>query len=137
MSSGFTSWPRPSGTDDGGGYDAFTFFGGWHQRRRDGTPRLSADDNYGGRGDLRQDTIFLVVSETMNRTDNYIIGVVVHELAHFVGPGPNSSNRISDYTYETEAKFLTVSNWTALRTAACYAYFAAESALHHVTAPLA
>jgi len=116
--------------------DALTFFGGWHQRRRDGTPRLSADDNYTGPGNRRQDTIFFDISKFSNRSDDYVIGVIVHELAHFVGPGPNSGNRIDDYTSEGEANFLKVSNWTALRTAACYAYFAAEAALHNITIPL-
>jgi hypothetical protein len=117
--------------------DALTFYGGWHQRRRDGKPRLSADDNYTGPGNRRQDTIFFDVSKFSNRSDNYIIGVVVHELAHFVGPGPNSGDRIADYTSEGEANFLTINNWTALRTAACYAYFAAEAALHKIAIPLA
>jgi hypothetical protein len=129
--------PDPAdGTAATAGYDAYTFYGGWHQRRRDGRPRLSADDNYAGRGDLRQDTIFLVVSKMMSTTDNYVVGNIVHELAHFVGPGPKSGDRIADYTYESRADFLTVNNWTALRTAACYAYFAAEAALHRVTMPL-
>jgi len=116
--------------------DAFTFYGGWHQRRRDGTPRRSADDNYAGPGNLRQDTIFFDVSKFSNKSDNYVVGVVIHELAHFVGPGLHSGDRIDDYTSEGQANFLTVNNWTALRTAACYAYFAAEAALHKITIPL-
>src|SRR5262249_39769221 len=72
--------PDPSdGTAAVAGYDAFTYPGGWHARRRDGRPRMSSDDNFTG-PNLRQDTIFFVVSKLMSRPDNYVTGVVVHEL---------------------------------------------------------
>jgi hypothetical protein len=70
-----------------GNYDAFTFNGGWHRRRKDGTPRLASDDIYGVDGKLRQDTIFLVVGPLQTRSDDYVVEVIIHELAHFVGPG--------------------------------------------------
>lgn len=70
-----------------GSYDAFTFNGGWQRRRKDGKPRLARDDNYGVDGKLRQDTIFLVVGLLQGRSDDYVTEVILHELAHFVGPG--------------------------------------------------
>jgi len=117
-------------------YVAYTFYGGWHQRRKDGKPRLSGDDNYAGRKDLRQDTIFFPIGKLLSKTDNYMLETIIHELAHFVGPGPNSGDRIGDHTYDTKPNFLTVNNWTALHTAETYGYFAAEAAMHKVTIPI-
>ncbi|WP_315834820.1 peptidoglycan-binding protein [Bradyrhizobium prioriisuperbiae] len=129
--------PDPmDGTAASDKYAAYTFYGGWHQRRRDGTPRLSGDDNYAGPRRLRQDTIFFAVSGLLGTADNELILTIIHELAHFVGPPVNSSARIGDHTYDTHANFLKVSNWTALRTADLYAYFAAEAALKNITIPL-
>jgi len=129
--------PDPQGgTPAAATYDAFTFYGGWRQRRADGTPRLSGDDNYTGPQNLRQDTIFFDVTKLLNSTDNYILATVIHELGHFVGPGPNSGNRIADHTTHVQANFLKVNNWTAMRSASCYSYFAAESALRHITIPI-
>jgi len=129
--------PDPAdGTLAARGYVAYTFYGGWRQRRRDGKPRLSGDDNYEGRKDLRQDTIFFPVGKLLTKTDNYILETVIHEMAHFVGPGPNSSDRVADFTYDTKPDFLTVNNWTALHTAESYGYFAAEAALHKVNIPI-
>jgi len=118
-------------------YVAYTFYGGWQARRPDGRPRLSGDDNYKGRKDLREDTIFFPVGQLLTKTDNYMLETIIHELAHFVGPGVKSPDRIGDHTYDTRADFLTVNNWTALHTAECYGYFAAESALRNsITIPI-
>jgi hypothetical protein len=130
--------PDPAdGTAASTGYVAYTFFGGWHRRRRDGKPRLSGDDNYAGDKTLRQDTIFFPVGQLLKKSDNFLLETVIHELAHFVGPGgPLNGDRIGDYTYDTKPDFLTVNNWTALHTAETYGYFAAEAALHKVTIPI-
>jgi hypothetical protein len=129
--------PDPSdGTLAANGYVAYTFFGGWHQRRKDGKPRLSGDDNYTGRKDLRQDTIFFPVGKLLTKSDNFMLVTIVHELAHFVGPGPKSSERIDEFTFDGKPNFLTVNNWTATHTAETYAYFAAESGLGKVTIPI-
>jgi peptidoglycan hydrolase-like protein with peptidoglycan-binding domain len=130
--------PDPAdGTLASQGYVAYTFFGGWQRRRPDGRPRLSGEDNYAGAKDLRQDTIFFPVAKLLSKSDNYLLETIIHELAHFVGPGgPLNGERIGDYTYDTKADFLTVSNWTALHTAETFGYFAAEAALHKVTIPI-
>jgi hypothetical protein len=130
--------PDPAdGTLAAKGYVAYTFYGGWLRRRKDGKPRLTADDNYAGAGNLRQDTIFFPVGKLLTKSDNFLLETIIHELAHFVGPGgPNNSGRIADYTYDTKPDFLTVSNQTALHTAECYGYFAAEAALHTVPIPI-
>src|SRR5262245_13873730 len=130
--------PDPAdGTLAAQGYVAYTFFGGWQRRRPDGRPRLSGDDNYAGAKDLREDTIFFPVGKLLTRSDNFLLETIIHELAHFVGPGgPLNGERIADYTYDTKPDFLKVSNWTALHTAECYGYFAAEAALHKVTIPI-
>ena len=130
--------PDPAdGTLAASGYVAYTFYGGWLRRRKDGKPRLSADDNYAGAGDLRQDTIFFPIGKLLAKSDNFMLETIIHELAHFVGPGgPNHPERIGDYTYDTKADFLTVKNKVAIHTAESYGYFAAESALHHVTIPI-
>jgi hypothetical protein len=118
-------------------YFAYTFYGGWHRRRHDGKPRLSGDDNYSGSGKLRQDTIFFPVAKLLTRSNNFLLETIIHELAHFVGPGgPHNGERVADYTYDTKSDFLTVNNWTALHTADSYGYFAAEAALHNVTIPI-
>ena len=120
-----------------GNYDAFTFNGGWHRRGKDGTPRLASDDNYGVDGKLRQDTIFLVVGPLQTRSDDYVVEVIIHELAHFVGPGgPLNGDRISDYSSMGEANFWKLNNWTALHTADTYGYFAAEAASPKRTIPI-
>jgi len=131
--------PDPAdGTLASQGYVAYTFFGGWQRRRSDGRPRLSGDDNYAGAKDLREDTIFFPVANLLSKSDNFMLETIIHELAHFVGPGgPLNGERIGDYTYDTMPNFLKVSNWTALHTAECYGYFAAEAALHKVTIPIA
>jgi hypothetical protein len=130
--------PDPAdGTLAAVGYVAYTFFGGWQRRRADGKPRLSGDDNYSGAKDLRQDTIFFPVGKLLTRTDNFLLETIIHEMAHFVGPGgPDNGDRIDDYTFDSKADFLTVNNWTALHTAECYGYFAAEAALHKVMIPI-
>jgi peptidoglycan hydrolase-like protein with peptidoglycan-binding domain len=130
--------PDPAdGTLAATGYVAYTFFGGWLRRRKDGKPRLASDDNYAGDGSLRQDTIFFPVGQLLKKSDSYLLETIIHELAHFVGPGgPNHPERIGDYTYDTQANFLTVKNKVAIHTAESYGYFAAESALHHVTIPI-
>lgn len=111
-------------------YDAYTFFGGWQRRRPDGTPRRSGDDNYEGDGNLREDTIFFPVGQLHNIRDVLLTETIIHELAHFVGPGgPTNGNRIADYTDDTKSDFLKVNNWTALHSADIYGYFAAESGL--------
>jgi hypothetical protein len=118
-------------------YVAYTFYGGWQARRPDGRPRLSGDDNYAGAKNLREDTIFFPVGQLLKKTDNFMLETIVHELAHFVGPGIKSPDRIGDHTYDTKSDFLTVNNWTALHTAECYGYFAAESALRNqITIPI-
>ena len=118
-------------------YVAYTFYGGWQRRRRDGKPRLSGDDNYEGDKTLREETIFFPVGSLLSATDHFLLETVIHELAHFVGPGgPKNGNRIADYTNDTKADFLTVSNWTALHTAETYGYFAAEAALRKLTIPI-
>ncbi|WP_036287323.1 peptidoglycan-binding domain-containing protein [Methylosinus sp. PW1] len=118
-------------------YVAYTFYGGWQARRPDGKPRLSGDDNYKGAKNLREDTIFFPVGQLLTKTDNFMLETIIHELAHFVGPGVRSPDRIGDHTYDTKANFLTVNNWTALHTAECYGYFAAESALRNaITIPI-
>jgi hypothetical protein len=130
--------PDPAdGTLVAQGYVAYTFFGGWKRRRPDGRPRLSGDDNYAGDKKLREDTIFFPVAKLLTRSDNFLLETIIHEMAHFVGPGgPKNAERIGDYTYDTKSDFLTVSNRTALHTAECYGYFAAEAALRKVTIPI-
>jgi hypothetical protein len=130
--------PDPAdGTLAANDYVAYTFPGGWHQRRRDGTPRLSGDDNFQKvRRDLRQDTIFFPVGKLQTKTENFMLETVIHELAHFVGPPFNSSETIAELTDDTKPNFLKVNNWTALHTAETYGYFAAESALRIVTIPI-
>jgi len=92
--------PDPAdGTVASMSYVAYTFFGGWQRRRRDGTPRRSGDDNYDDDGTLREDSIFFPVGKLLTRTDNALTKTIIHELAHFVGPGgPKNGNRIDDYT---------------------------------------
>lgn len=129
--------PDPAdGTLAANGYVAYTFYGGWHQRRKNGTPRLSGDDNYKGRKDLREDTIFFPVGSLLTKSDNFMMETIIHELAHFVGPGPKSGDRVGDHTWDTKSDFLTVNNWTALHTAETYGYFAAEAGLRKVTIPI-
>jgi hypothetical protein len=131
--------PDPAdGTLASKGYVAYTFYGGWQRRRKDGRPRLSGDDNYEGDRKLRQDTIFFPVGKMLTRSDNYLLVTILHELAHFVGPGgPLNGERIGDYTYDSKPNFLKVNNWTALHTAESYGYFATEAALRKVTIPIA
>jgi len=118
-------------------YVAYTFVGGWHRRRSDGRPRLSGDDNYQGDRTLRQDTVFFPVGSLSKKSDRFMIETIIHELAHFVGPGgPYNGERIDDYTYDVNHDFLTVGPWTARHTADIYGYFAAEAALRNITIPI-
>jgi peptidoglycan hydrolase-like protein with peptidoglycan-binding domain len=110
-------------------YDAFTYFGGWHVKGTSGLPRMSKQDNYAGRN-LRQDTIFFPVSHYGNKTDEYITLVVIHELAHFVGPSLSSFDRIGDHSNHGNANFLKLAPSVARRTADIYAYFAGEATLN-------
>jgi hypothetical protein len=130
--------PDPlDGTLAAKGYVAYTFPGGWRARRKDGTPRRAADDNYTGPGDLRQDGIYFPIGKLLSRSDNFMIETIVHELAHFVGPNGDSGNHIADHTYDTKPKFPNdVNNATALRTAEMYGYFAAEAAMRQVAIPI-
>ena len=130
--------PDPlDGTLAARGYVAYTFPGGFNARRADGTPRRAADDNFTGPGDLRQDGIYFPIGKLLSRTDNFMIETIVHELAHFVGPGTNSSAQIADHTYDTKPNFPNdVDNTTALHTAEMYGYFAAEAAMRQVTIPI-
>jgi hypothetical protein len=130
--------PDPAdGTLAANAYVAYTFFGGWHRRRKDGKPRLSGDDNYAGDKTLREDTVFFPVGSLLTKSDRFMIETIIHELAHFVGPGgPHNGERIADYTYDINKNFLTVDAWTARHTADIYGYFAAEAALRTITIPL-
>jgi peptidoglycan hydrolase-like protein with peptidoglycan-binding domain len=110
-------------------YDAFTYYGGWHRRDRSGKPRMSKQDNYEG-PNLRQDTIFFPVSHFKARGQDYINLVIVHELAHFVGPGVDSGDRIGDHSYRNKANFFKLNSHLAKRTADAYACFIAEAAVH-------
>jgi hypothetical protein len=86
--------------------------------KKDGKPRLASDDNYEVDGKLRQDTIFLVVGLLQGRSDDYVTEVILHELAHFVGPGgPLDGDRITDYSYLGAPDFRKQEDWTALHTA--------------------
>jgi hypothetical protein len=109
-------------------YDAFTFYGGWQVRDRSGRPRMSKQDNYSG-PNLREDTVFFPVSHYRTKTQEYINTVIIHELAHFVGPPKNSALRIADPSDRSKPNFLKLDSFTAKRTADVYAYFAAEAAL--------
>ena len=130
--------PDPlDGTLAAKGYVAYTFPGGWLARRNDGTPRRAADDNFTGPGDLRQDGIYFPIGQLLKKSDNFMIETIIHELAHFVGPGLNNSEQIADHTYDTNSGFPNdVNNITALRTAEMYGYFAAEAAMHKVPIPI-
>lgn len=130
--------PDPAdGTIAANDYIAYTFYGGWHRRRKDGKPRLSGEDNYSGDKTLRQDGVYFPVGSIQSKSDRYVIETIIHELAHFVGPGgPHNGERIADYTYDVNQDFLTVSPWTARHTADIYGYFAAEAALRKIAIPL-
>jgi len=130
--------PDPAdGTLAANDYVAYTFFGGWHRRRKDGKPRLSGDDNYAGDKKLREDTVFFPVGSLLTKSSPFMIETIIHELCHFVGPGgPHNGDRIADYTYDIHKDFLTISPWTARHTADIYGYFAAEAALRQITIPI-
>lgn len=130
--------PDPAdGTLAANDYVAYTFVGGWHRRGKDGKPRLSGDDNYSGDKTLREDTVFFPVGSLLKKSDHFMIETIIHEFAHFVGPGgPYNHERIDDYTYDFHKDFLTVNAWTARHTADIYGYFAAEAALRTITIPI-
>lgn len=109
------------------GYDAYTFYGGWHARDPSGKPRMSKQDNYKG-PDLREDTIFFPVSHYKAHGQEYINLVIIHEMAHFVGPGIRSAGRITDHSYLGKQDFFKLDSTRAKRTADTYACFIAEAA---------
>lgn len=118
-----------------GRYVAFTFAGGWKAVEasgpRQGQPRLSQDDGYATRDDLREDTIFFDTKWFRRYPDQLVVNVMIHETAHFVGPDRHHPDAIGDYSYAGHADFLRLPPTTANRTADIYAYFAAESFLGH------
>lgn len=121
--------PDPSdGKQSSTEYNAFTYFGGWNASNRNGRPRMSKQDNYVG-PNLREDTVFFPVSHYRAKTQEYITLVVVHELAHFVGPSVNSGLRIGDHSYRSKPGFFHIDSSTAKRTADVYAHFAGEATL--------
>jgi hypothetical protein len=111
-------------------YLAYTFFGGWHRKGSNGKPRMSSADNYVGTN-LREDTIFFPVGMWLNRylAADKLPVIIIHELAHFVGPPWSSGDRIGDYTGSSLTALQKLNNWTALHNAESFAVFAAESAL--------
>jgi hypothetical protein len=112
-----------------GPFLAFTYYGGWTRRNpRTGLPRMSKEDNYEG-ANLREDAIY-IATETIDPTPLKLTGLIIHELAHFVGPEINSGDRIGDHSYTFKANFSKLSPYLAVRTADCYSYFAAEAQLN-------
>ena len=74
--------PEPKGNDN---LYAYTWWGGFH------LPGVK-------HGTIRRDTVYLCpVLDRCPRDD--AVQTIVHELAHFVGPGVNHSNRVDDYAY--------------------------------------
>jgi peptidoglycan hydrolase-like protein with peptidoglycan-binding domain len=126
--SGFFQPDPADGTPSSTKYDAYTFFGGWHARNANGKPRMSRQDNYTG-ANLREDTIFFPVSHYKQSGQDYINLVIVHELAHFVGPGVNSGARIADHSNVHRPDFSKLTSHLAKRTADSYACFIGEAAV--------
>jgi hypothetical protein len=106
---------------------AYTYNGGF-TRRRNGRPAMSKDDNYEG-PNHRQDTIHMCSRTISSWSQEGLVGLIVHELAHFVGPEITSPDRIDDHSYRNKKDFFKLSAHLALRTADCYAGFAGEAKL--------
>ncbi|WP_157817381.1 peptidoglycan-binding protein [Candidatus Thiodictyon syntrophicum] len=115
-----------------GPYSAFTFSGGWTRRDiRTGLPKHSQADGYEG-GDFREDTIFIATNMVTNWLDINIATLVIHELAHFVGPELGRAGEIgADIAYSNTANFKTLTHWQAMRNADSYAIFANHAGLGH------
>jgi hypothetical protein len=113
---------------------AYTYAGGFTRRSRTKTtPPMSREDNYEGINQ-RQDTI-LVCPRVLNvHSYEFYTEVIVHELAHFCGPGPGA-NAIVDHGYRKPAMppetdpFFKLTPYKALRTADCYSQFAGSAYL--------
>jgi peptidoglycan hydrolase-like protein with peptidoglycan-binding domain len=123
--------PDPGdGTPASTKYDAYTFYGGWLARnKKSGLPRMSKQDNYAG-ANLREDTIFFPVSHYKTAGDIYIAVVILHELAHFVGPGVHSGQRIGDHGQYGDKSLFRLNSTLAKRNADTYAWFAADADLN-------
>ncbi|HEV3026384.1 MAG TPA: hypothetical protein VG457_02370 [Planctomycetota bacterium] len=100
---------------------AYTFYGGY-----DRGPVMSSVDDYAG-PDQRQDTIYFCTRMINPRATRAIINAIVHELAHFVGPGVSSPDRIGDHSYFSQPEFFKLSPYLALRTADCFSCFAGHA----------
>jgi hypothetical protein len=105
---------------------AYTYLGGF-----DRGPAAPSADEYRG-PDQRVDTIYFCTRVVIPRETRAIVNAIVHELSHFVGPGPSSADRIEDHSYWFRPDFLKLSPFLALRTADCFSWFAAHAKLRSV-----
>jgi hypothetical protein len=125
----FQEDPTP-GNNPKGKVLAYTYYGGYTRRKKNGEgPPMSKDDNYKG-ANLRQDTVFVVTHVLKKWQVEMYTATLVHELAHFCGPEIDKPDRIGDHSYRGQPNFLKLSPLLAARTAECYNEFAGESYLH-------
>lgn len=105
---------------------ATTVPGGYHLKGKDGKPAISTD--YGQKEHYRMDAIYICSRLGQASLERYT-HVMVHELAHFVGPVFTRSDSIHDHSYFHRGDFFELKAKDALRTADAYAAFAAEAKL--------
>ena len=113
---------------------AYTYYGGFTRAMTKGKPPLSKPE-YSGPVN-RQDAIYLCPRKIGSRSTLVLTYIIVHELAHFVGPEIEKPDRIDDHSYRKKGdEFFRLAPELALRTADCYSQFAAEAKLGHEAPP--
>jgi len=113
---------------------AYTYNGGFSRRSQGGGPPLSKPEYTGPVN--RQDTILICSRNVGSKSLEVVTYIIVHELAHFVGPDLHDVNRIDDHSYRKLGQvFFEIPPQVALRTADCYAQLAAEARLKREAQP--
>ncbi len=111
--------PVPKGNEN---LYAYTWWGGFH------LPGVK-------HGKIRRDTIYLCpVLDGCTRDD--AVQTIIHELAHFVGPGVNRSDRIDDYAYGQfdDPKMKALNPYRRMHNAESFGNFAFEAQFGRVPA---
>lgn len=109
----------------------FTEFAGFDARDRNGRPKVTANG-------FRADSIFVatkqVIAEELKLPASTFANdhtyLIIHELAHFVGPGRKSINRLDDHAarHRDAVKFDKLDHFHALHNADSYGRFCAQVA---------
>jgi hypothetical protein len=99
--------------------NAFTYCGGFKKRDSNGLPPMSNPEFAGP--NVPQNGIYMCTSHIANKTRDHLMDLMVHELAHFVGPAAGAL-MIEDHSGGLEA--LKSPHGIAIRTATNYAWLA-------------